>query len=71
MAGNEIGMEFAALCVFWGLITTLILWLIYTIIGNTFNSKSNDSRRKALKTNKSNYGSGEIERKEHKKIHKL
>jgi len=59
MIGDEFGMKYLAIFVFWSLISALILWLIYTLINNNLNSKSSHRRIKSQKTNKINYGHAE------------
>jgi len=64
MIGDEFGMEYLAILVFWSLILALVLWLIYTLINNNLNTKSNCRRNKSKKKNKFHYRRGEKIQKE-------
>ena len=63
MIGDEFGMEYLAILVFWSLILALILWLIYTLINNNLNTKSSCRRKNTQKINTLGERHGEIKQK--------
>ena len=60
-------MENLAILVFWSLILALILWLIYTVINNNLNIKTNFRKNKSQKTSEFHYNRGEEIQKENGK----
>jgi len=67
LIGDVFGMEYLAVLVFWSLIVALILWLIYAIINNNLNTKTNFRKNKSRKTNEFHYNRGEVIQKENGK----
>ena len=65
--GNEYGMGSLAMMIFWGLIGTLIFWLIYTLISSTSNSKSIYREKNAQEINEWRFKQGEIDQKEYER----
>ena len=64
MIGDEFGMESVAMWIFWSLFFTLVLWLIYTLINSTLNTKSSCRRKKTQEINALGERRGEIKQKE-------
>jgi len=62
--GDEFGMEYLAILLFWSLILALILWLIYTLINNNLNTKPNCRKNKSQNINELHYRRGEKAQKE-------
>jgi len=45
MTGEEFDMGSLAVMLFWGLIATLIIWLIYTLVNYVSHSKSSCQKK--------------------------
>lgn len=67
LIGDEFGMEYLAIFIFWCLISALILWLIYTVINNSLKNKTHFRKNKSQKINEVNYSRGEEIQKENGK----
>jgi len=68
---NEYGMGLIAMIVFWGLIFTLIIWLIFTLINNRTDYHSDFRRMNAQEINEYRYKHGEINKIEYERINYL